>query len=122
MPSVIEKTKNLYTSWFQYHQIIPKIHRFSLGLKIDSLFVEALEFMITASFLPPNEKLPFIRYALRKMDTAKIFLMILWETKSLNNKQYILLSTKAEEVGKMLGGWSGQIIKQNSPYKKQGEK
>lgn len=68
--------------------------------------------MITASFLPSGEKLPFVRYALRKIDTAKVFLMILWETKSLDNKKYIFLSTKVDEVGKMLGGWSGQLIKQ----------
>lgn len=40
--------------------------------------------------------------------------MILWETKSLDNKKYINLSTPLAEVGKMLGGWNGQLIKQNS--------
>jgi len=40
--------------------------------------------------------------------------MILWETKSYDNKKYINLSIKLDEIGKNLGGWSGQIIKQNS--------
>ena len=48
--------------------------------------------------------------------------MILWETKSLDNKKYIALSLKIEEIGKMLGGWSGQLAKQNSPSNKVGEK
>lgn len=43
--------------------------------------------------------------------------MILWETQSLDNKKYISLSEKMEELGKMLGGWSGHIKKQNSPQK-----
>lgn len=47
--------------------------------------------------------------------------MILWETKSLDNKKYINLSIKIDEAGKMLGGWSGQLKKQNSP-KQMGEK
>ena len=47
--------------------------------------------------------------------------MVLWETKSIDGKKYIALSLQIEEIGKMLGGWSGQIIKQNSP-KKLGEK
>lgn len=38
--------------------------------------------------------------------------MILWETKSLDNKKYIALSLKIDEVGKMLGGWNGQLVKQ----------
>ena len=49
------------------------------------------------------------------MDTLKILLMVLWETKSLDNKKYIALSNKIEETGKMLGGWRGQLEKQNSP-------
>lgn len=80
-----------------------------------------MEAIVTAAFLTKEEKLPCVRLAIRKMDTLKIFLMILWETKSLDDKKYIALSLKINEIGKMLGGWQGQILKQNSP-KKQGEK
>lgn len=53
--------------------------------------------------------------AIRKTDTIKVFLMILWETKSLENKKYIALSLKIDEAGRMLGGWQGSLIKENSP-------
>ena len=44
--------------------------------------------------------------------------MVLWETKSIDNKKYELLSVPLEEVGKMLGGWLGQTEKsQNSNIK-----
>lgn len=82
---------------------------------MDTLFVETIEALATASFLSREEKLPYVRLAIRKVDTLKIFLMILWETKSLDNKKYIALSVKIDEIGKMLGGWSGQLLKQNSP-------
>ena len=67
-----------------------------------------------------EEKLPFVRLAIKKTDALKIFLMILWETKSLDNKKYVAISLKINEIGKMLGGWHGQLAKQNSP--KSGEK
>ena len=70
-----------------------------------------------ASFLSPTEKLTYIRLAIRKMDTLRILMMILWETKSLDNKKYIALSLPLDEIGRMFGGWSGQVIKQNSPTK-----
>jgi len=35
----------------------------------------------------------------------KFFLQIAWEIKALENKKYIALSEKLNEVGKMLGGW-----------------
>ena len=84
--------------------------------------MEIIEALAAASFLAREEKLPYVRLAIRKTDTLKVFLMILWETKSLDNKKYIALSVKIEEIGKMLGGWSGQLLKQNSPSKKAGEK
>ena len=45
--------------------------------------------------------------------------MILWETKSLDNSKYIQLSENVSEIGRMLGGWSGNITspKQNSSDK-----
>lgn len=114
---LIEKIKNLYLIWFQYYQTIPKTHRHSLGQRIDTLFVEIVEALATASFLAREEKLPYVRLAIRKVDTLKIFLMMLWETKSLDNKKYIAISLKIDEIGKMLGGWSGQLQKQNSPIR-----
>ena len=101
--------------WFSYYQNIPKLHRHSLGGRIDALFIETIESILVASFLQKDEKLTWVRIAIRKIDTVKVLLMVLWESKSLDSKKYIALSLKIEEVGKMLGGWSGQITKQNSP-------
>jgi hypothetical protein len=49
----------------------------------------------------------------------KIFLMILWETKSLDNKKYIALSEKLNEIGRNLGGWHGKLLKENSLVKRE---
>jgi len=93
---------------------LSKIHKYTLGQKIDTLYIESIEAIAIASFLSKEEKLPYVRLAIRKIDTIKILLMVLWETKSLDNKKYILLSEKMNTIGKMLGGWSGQLAKQNS--------
>ena len=77
-----------------------------------------IEAIATASFLLRQEKIPFVRRAIQKTDTLKILLIILWETKSLDNKKYIALSVRIDEIGKMLGGWNGQLVKQNSPTAK----
>ena len=106
--------------WHEYHSTLPKLHRYSLGARIDELYIETIEAVSAAAFLARDEKMPYVRLATRKVDTLKLLLMILWETKSLNTKKYIALSEKMDEVGKMLGGWSGQLQKQNSPAR--GEK
>jgi len=94
---------------------LPKEHRYSLGKRVDTILVEIIEAITIASFLSREEKLPYVRLAIRKTDTLKIFLMILWETKSLDNSKYIQLSEKVSEIGRMLGGWNGNLSpKQNS--------
>jgi len=82
-----------------------------LGRRIDDLFIETIEMLATAAFLPREEKIPFVRAAIRKTDTIKILLSILWETKALDNKKYIALSVPLEEIGRMMGGWYGQLAK-----------
>ncbi len=112
---VLQKVKSAYLLWYGYFLILPKTHRFSLGQRIDNTFVDIIEATATASFLIRQEKIPLVRRAIQKTDTLKVLLMILWETKSLNDKKYIALSMKVDEFGKMLGGWNGQLTKQNSP-------
>ena len=120
---VLEKIKSAYVLWHEYHNTLPKTQRYSLGNRIDKIFIELIEATVTASFLPKEEKMPYIRLAIRKLDLLKVLLLVTWETKSLDNKKYIALSLPLDEVGKMLGGWYGQTEKyikeihnkQNSP-------
>jgi hypothetical protein len=70
-----------------------------------------METIASAGFLPRDEKRPYVRVAIRKTDTLKVMLMVLWETKSLDTKKYGALSERVEEVGRMLGGWNGQLTK-----------
>lgn len=111
---MLEKTKETYKLWHEYHTLLPKIHRYSLGTKIDTLFIDLIESLAVATFLSKEEKLPFIRIGIRKLDTLNILILILFETKSLDTKKYIFLSEKTNEIGKMLGGWHGQLLKQQS--------
>jgi hypothetical protein len=101
--------------WYAFYQTIPKTHRYTLGGKVDAEFVGLIEAVASATFLSKAEKQPWVRLAIRKLETLKIFLLILWETESLETKEYIALSIPLDEVGKMLGGWNGQLTKQNSP-------
>ena len=112
---MLQKIKTLYILWYSYYQDVPKSHRYSLGTRIDTFFIEILEAVAIASFMSRTEKQPYVRLAIRKIDTLKVLLMVLWETKSLDDKRYIALSVPLEDIGRMIGGWNGQLTKQNSP-------
>jgi len=112
----LRKLKDAYLLWCEYLVNIPKTKRYSLGQKIDCIFVETIEAAATAGFLNRSEKLPYIGRAIQKLDTLKILLMVLWESKALDNKKYIALSLMLDEIGRMLGGWRGQLIKNSPKY------
>lgn len=114
--------KSAYVLWYGYYQTLPKAHRHTLGGRIDTLFIEAIEAIVSATFLSKLEKQPWVRLAIRKLDTLKVLLLVLWETKSLDTKKYAALSLPLEEVGRMLGGWNGQLTRQNSAPHERGEK
>lgn len=111
---VLEKTRSTYLLWLEYCRNIPKQHKFSLGEKIDKFFVDIIDAIVTANFLTQKEKIPFVRFAIRRLDVLKVFLTMLWETKSLDNKKYIALSARLDEIGRNLGGWYGKLLKENS--------
>ncbi len=72
-----------------------------------------IELIFVASYLNKNQKIPYVQKAIAKLDLIKFFLQITWEIKALDNKKYIILSEKLNEIGKMLGGWYRQLSKEN---------
>ena len=114
--------KSAYILWHGYLPTIPKTSRYTLSETIDKYFIQTIESILVASFLEKQEKQPFIKKAIISLDTLKFLLYILSEIKALDTKKYIALSLPLSEAGKQLGGWHGQIVKQNSPDKKSGEK
>lgn len=119
---MLGKLISAYKLWHEYLPHFPKTARYTLGEKIDTLFVDAVEVISIATFLTKDEKSPFVRKAIVKLDTLKIFLKIAWEINALETKKYITLSEALYEPGRMLGGWHNQLIKQNSPDIKPKEK
>jgi len=109
---VLDKLKNVYKLWNEYHQKIPKAQKYSLGNKIDSIFIEIIEMIAYAAFSSKPEKIPYVKVAIRKLDTLKILLHVLWEANGLDDKKYINLSELLHEIGKSIGGWFGQLNQQ----------
>ena len=99
----------------------PKPVRHTLGGKIDSLFIEIVELVLTASRLSKNQKLPLVDRASIKLDALKFFLEIAWEIKLLDNRKYIFLSEKLDEIGRMLGGWLKNLEQKLPRHNVEGE-
>ncbi len=115
--TIINQTVILYKLWQEFLPHFPKTSRYSLGVKIDALIIEIAGLFFTASRLPKEQKIIYLQKSGLKLDALKFLLQMAWEIKSLDDKKYINLSEKLNEIGKMLGGWTKQVEKQNSPNK-----
>lgn len=94
---------------------LAKTSRYTLGEKIDTLFLDVIELVYTASFLPKEGKLPPLQKATTKTDLLKFFFQIGWEIKALDTGKYIMFSEQLDEIGRMLGGWARQAASEEAP-------
>jgi len=108
---VIEKLKTAFKLWLEYVIHFPKLHRYTFGAKIHSLFLDILELVFTAIYLPKEQKSCQLVKAVSKLDLLKFFLQLAWEAKMLDNNKYLALSACLIEIGRMLGGWQKQLKK-----------
>jgi len=96
---------------------MPKTSRYSLGTKIDILFLDLLELLRKAVYTPIDKKIILLEAASDKIDSARFFLQLLWESKLLPSKQYITLETEIQNLGRIIGGWKKGIINKTSALK-----
>ncbi len=106
---VLLKVVSVYKLWKDVLKIFPNTAKYSLGIKIDNFFIEVIESISTAAFLPKDRKGPYIRQAIIKLDTSKVLLLVAWETRCFDDKKYIALSEPLSEIGRRLGAWYGQV-------------
>ena len=88
------------------------MHRYSLGAKIDALLCEVIQYSSSALFVPREQKTIHIQKAIQCLDTVKILLRVANTAGIMEVKQYIALTDKLIEIGKMLGGWHNQVVTQ----------
>lgn len=112
---ILQKLVATYIVWQSYPRNFPKDLRYTLGSKIDNFFIEVIELISVASRINVKQKLPYLIKASIKLDTLKFFLQVAWGSKALDNKKYITISERLDEVGKMLGGWQKDVVRKTNP-------
>ena len=99
------KQKETYQLWLTIHRNFPRVERLGIGQKIENVFLDVLEMSFACVYLAPEAKIVLLGKVISKLDTLKFFIQLAWEGKIIPHDKFIELSTKLEEIGKMLGGW-----------------
>ena len=96
LSGISAKLLNAYVYWQGNTKHIPKILRYSMGVRIDSLFAEIVELVYVAVFTTDDKKITTINKANIKNDLLKFMLNTLFELKGIKENTFIEISHKME--------------------------
>ncbi|MBU1179337.1 four helix bundle protein [Patescibacteria group bacterium] len=102
---IIKKTNELYREFYQYLKLFPKQDQYMLGKRCEEYILNFIELVLLCVGLEKNKKLEVLKQADSKFDVLKFLLMATQELKMLDNKKYLSLEKRMQEIGRMLGGW-----------------
>ena len=96
--------------WHSSIANLNRVDRYTLGAKIDDIFLSLLELIFRGCFAYDKfEKISIVSQAIAKSDLLKFFLQLGWEQKVIDHKSYGALILLLDEVGRMLGGWKKNL-------------
>lgn len=114
---IIQKATEAYKLWHAFHNSFPRLSKYSLGGRIDTLFADMMEQLFLARYATGARKLAHLNEAGARLDILKFFIQIAWEIKALEHKKFAALSPSLNEIGKMIGGWQKQLQIKQPPSK-----
>lgn len=80
---ILSLLKDCYLLWHNFLPHVPRLSRYTLGIKIDELFIELLEITFMAKYSKRENKLTFLEELNQKLDNLKFFVTLLWEAKGM---------------------------------------
>lgn len=102
---ILAKTVQLYKEFYGHHKTFPKKDQYLLGKRCEDNILAFMELVLLAVGLQREQKLKALEQASSKFDVLKVLFRVARELKILDNKRYILLEERVQEIGRMLGGW-----------------
>lgn len=107
---ILQKTIETYKEFYIYLKTFPKKDQYLLGKRCEDTILEFTEYVVMAANSSKERKLRLLEAANGKFDLLKVFLRVAREFKILDNKKYLSLEAKTQEIGRMLGGWIRSLM------------
>ncbi|MDZ4285935.1 MAG: four helix bundle protein [Candidatus Sungbacteria bacterium] len=107
---ILQKTIELYKEFYGYLKMFPKKDQYLLGKRCEDTILEFTEYVVMAANSSKDRKLRLLEVANGKFDLFKVLLRVAREFKMLDNKKYLSLEAKTQEIGRMLGGWIRSLM------------
>lgn len=102
---ILRETMELYKEFVVYLKTFPKKDQYLLGRRCEDYILDFLQEVFKATSASKQEKLEFLIKANIKFEVLKILFRTARDLKMIDNKKYLSLESRVQQIGKMLGGW-----------------
>jgi len=111
---IIHEISCLYKELCISRKQIPKMDRFGIYLRIENIVIECLELAIAAALTEKDKKDILVEKLKIQIEISKKLIRLMWESKIITDKKYLLFEQKLQQISKMASGWL-KYLKPNSP-------
>jgi len=102
---LVHTTYEYYKLFHQFIKLFPKSEKYSLGERIEKTILDALELALRAAYATRGERVPLLKELDAKVQLLKTLTRLAHEIRAMDDKKYLALQEKLQEMGKMVGGW-----------------
>ncbi len=104
MPVVL-KLKEAYLAWQEALPHVAKARRQTIAARIDEALLDTLEHAFRAEYLSGQQKIEVLNVSIARLDVAKFFLLVGWESDAITNAQHMRIAGLLVDANRMLIGW-----------------
>lgn len=108
---VVLKLKEAYLAWQAALPHVAKARRQTIAVRIDTALLDTLEYAFRAEYLSGQQKIDAIGVSITRLDAAKFFLLVGWESDAITNAQHMRIAGLLIDASKMLVGWRAYLEK-----------
>jgi len=112
---IFKQAFDLYKEVHLTRDNISKKDCFTIWNQCENLILEIIKNFLLAFNTSGENKAGKLASASEQLNVLRIFLRLAKEVKTINDKKYITLQTKIDEIGRMLGGWIKSPSKEKLP-------
>lgn len=102
---IFRKIYDLYKVFYSYRDSVAKRDRYTIYQRAESILLDLVQCILSASQLSKSQKLPALEDASLKLNFLRVFIRMMKDVKAIDNKKYLVLQEYIDEIGRMLGGW-----------------
>ena len=102
---IFKKSYDLYKTFHEYHQLIPKKDRFTTFERSENVLLDVIAGIFKASTQSKKKKISTLEHVSVQLNLFRVLIRLMKDTKALDNKKYTTVQSDVDEIGRMLGGW-----------------